>query len=66
MAIMKRLQHEHLLKLIGVCSMEIPYYLVTEFMSEGCLLEFIRNVNPLRVNHVVQLRLVIQGQALTG
>ena len=61
MAIMKRLRHNHLLSLIGVCSLEKPYYLVTEYMSEGCLLDFIRNVNPLHVNHLVQLQLVIQG-----
>lgn len=60
MTIMKKLRHPHLLKLIGVCSLEVPYYLITEYMSEGCLLEFIRNVNPIRVNHLVQLRLVIQ------
>ena len=62
MAIMKRLRHNHLLSLIGVCSLEKPYYLVTEYMSEGCLLDFIRNVNPLHVNHLVQLQLVIQGK----
>lgn len=60
MTIMKKLRHPHLLRLIGVCSLCVPYYLVTEYMSEGCLLEFIRNVNPIRVNHLVQLRLVIQ------
>ena len=66
MAIMKRLRHAHLLSLIGVCSLEKPYYLVTEYMSEGCLLEFIRNVNPLHVNHLVQLQLVIQGTVLNA
>ena len=60
MTIMKKLKHPHLLKLIGVCSLEKPYYLVTEYMSQGCLLEFIRNVNPLTVNHLAQLRLVVQ------
>ena len=60
MEIMKKLQHRHLIKLIGVCSREIPYYLLTEFMTEGCLLDFIRKSDPQKIDSIQQLRFAIQ------
>ena len=60
MQIMKKLSHPRLIKLIGVCSLEMPYYLLTEFMTEGCLLDFIRKSEPAAVDHIQQLQFVIQ------
>ena len=60
MEIMKQLKHRHLIKLIGVCSRESPYYLLTEFMSEGCLLDFIRKSDPAQIDHVQQLQFALQ------
>ena len=60
MEIMKQLKHRHLIQLIGVCSREIPYYLLTEFMTEGCLLDFIRKSDPAHIDHIQQLQFALQ------
>ena len=38
--IMKKLQHEKLIKLYGVCTQEKPFYIVTELMKHGNLLDY--------------------------
>ena len=60
MEIMKQLKHPHLIQLIGVCSRDKPYYLLTEFMTEGCLLDFIRKSDPQQIDHLQQLKFAIQ------
>ncbi|XP_076880183.1 cytoplasmic tyrosine-protein kinase BMX-like [Brachyhypopomus gauderio] len=40
--VMMKLQHSKLVKLYGVCSDCFPIYIVTEFMSNGCLLDYLR------------------------
>lgn len=40
-SIMKQLRHPKLVKLYGVCS-DDPIYIVTEFMSNGCLQSYLR------------------------
>ncbi|XP_078369187.1 tyrosine-protein kinase TXK-like [Oculina patagonica] len=39
--VMTQFQHPHLVQLYGVCS-EKPIYIITEFMSQGCLLHYLR------------------------
>ena len=39
---MKELQHNNLVRLYGVCTMDDPIFIVLEFLSGGCLLEFLR------------------------
>lgn len=41
-AIMKEMKHSNLVQLIGVCTREPPFYIITEFMSHGNLLDFLR------------------------
>ncbi|XP_058238161.1 cytoplasmic tyrosine-protein kinase BMX-like isoform X2 [Hemibagrus wyckioides] len=40
--IMMKLRHPKLVRLYGVCTECFPIYIVTEFMSNGCLLEYLR------------------------
>ncbi|XP_039677838.1 tyrosine-protein kinase Tec [Perca fluviatilis] len=40
--VMMRLSHPKLVQLYGVCSQQNPIYIVTEFMENGCLLNFLR------------------------
>ena len=42
-AIMKKFRHDRLVALYAVCSTEEPVYIVTEFMQNGSLLEYLRN-----------------------
>lgn len=41
-AIMKQLRHKQLVRLFAVCTKEEPIYIVTEYMSRGSLLDFLR------------------------
>ncbi|GAB0096216.1 Tyrosine-protein kinase [Sergentomyia squamirostris] len=41
-SIMKEMKHPNLVQLIGVCTREPPFYIITEFMSHGNLLDFLR------------------------
>ncbi|KAJ8255147.1 hypothetical protein GJAV_G00201480 [Gymnothorax javanicus] len=40
--VMMKLRHENLVQLYGVCTKQRPIYIVTEFLSNGCLLNYIR------------------------
>ncbi|XP_072527200.1 cytoplasmic tyrosine-protein kinase BMX-like isoform X2 [Salminus brasiliensis] len=40
--IMMKLRHPKLVKLHGVCTERFPIYIVTEFMSNGCLLDYLK------------------------
>ena len=41
--VMKKLKHKNLVQLIGVCTREAPFYIITEFMEGGNLLEYLRD-----------------------
>ncbi|XP_015752489.1 PREDICTED: tyrosine-protein kinase BTK-like [Acropora digitifera] len=43
--VMTQFHHPHLVQLFGVCS-EKPIYIITEFMSQGCLLHYLRKNQP--------------------
>jgi tyrosine-protein kinase Src len=40
--IMKKLKHKNLVKLYAVCSQEEPIYIVTELVTKGSLLNYLR------------------------
>ncbi|XP_048877818.1 tyrosine-protein kinase SRK3-like [Brienomyrus brachyistius] len=40
--ILKKLHHRNLLTLLAVCSMSLPYYIITELMEKGDLQNFLR------------------------
>lgn len=41
--VMKHTRHPCLVRLLGVCTLEEPLYIVSEFMCNGCLLDFLRD-----------------------
>lgn len=40
--VMKSLQHKNIVQLMAVCSEEEPIFIVTEFMKNGSLLDYLR------------------------
>ncbi|XP_033642938.1 tyrosine-protein kinase ABL1-like [Asterias rubens] len=40
--VMKTIKHPNLVQLLGVCTREPPFYIITEFMPHGNLLEYLR------------------------
>ncbi|XP_018922500.1 protein-tyrosine kinase 6-like [Cyprinus carpio] len=41
--IMKRLRHRHLISLFAVCTSSAPFYIITELIEKGDLLNFLKN-----------------------
>ncbi len=39
---MKKFSHPHLVAMYAVCTDQEPFYIITEFMSNGALLDFLR------------------------
>lgn len=53
-AIMKEMKHPNLVQLLGICTREPPYYIITEFMPNGNLLDYLRHHKAL-VIFILQL-----------
>ncbi|KAI4892934.1 hypothetical protein NFI96_014186 [Prochilodus magdalenae] len=41
--VLKRLRHRHLISLFAICTSSSPYYIITELMEKGNLLDFLRS-----------------------
>ncbi len=41
-AVMKLMRHPNLVQLLGVCTTELPFFIITEFMENGNLLDYLR------------------------
>lgn len=41
-AVMKHVRHPNLVQLLGVCTRELPFFIITEFMPKGNLLDYLR------------------------
>jgi len=59
-SIMKTMTHPNLVRLIGVCTREPPYYIITEFMENGNLLDYLRGCDKTSVNDLVLLHFATQ------
>lgn len=44
----------------GVCTREPPFYIITEFMSKGNLLDYLRHSNKEKINAVVLMYIATQ------
>ncbi|XP_048395878.1 tyrosine-protein kinase ABL2 isoform X2 [Stegostoma tigrinum] len=59
-AVMKEIKHPNLVQLLGVCTLEPPFYIVTEYMPHGNLLDYLRECHKEEVNAVVLLYMATQ------
>ncbi|XP_069794229.1 tyrosine-protein kinase ABL2 isoform X2 [Narcine bancroftii] len=59
-AVMKEIKHPNLVQLLGVCTLEPPFYIVTEYMPHGNLLDYLRECHREDVNAVVLLHMATQ------
>ncbi|XP_075440684.1 tyrosine-protein kinase ABL1 isoform X2 [Ascaphus truei] len=59
-AVMKEVKHPNLVQLLGVCTREPPFYIITEFMTYGNLLDYLRDCNRHEVTAVVLLHMATQ------
>ncbi|XP_050526730.1 tyrosine-protein kinase Abl [Daktulosphaira vitifoliae] len=59
-SIMKEMKHPNLVQLLGVCTREPPFYIITEFMSKGNLLDYLRSDSRENINAVVLMYMATQ------
>lgn len=59
-ALMKELKHTNLVQLLGVCTREPPFFIITEFMSNGNLLDFLRSCDKTEVHPVILMYMATQ------
>ncbi|CAH8496937.1 unnamed protein product [Heterobilharzia americana] len=58
--LMKSLRHPNLVTLLGACTREPPYYIVTEFMCNGNLLDYLRKQPRTELTPSVLLHMATQ------
>lgn len=64
--IMMKLRHENLVQLYGVCTKQRPIYIVTEYLSNGCLLTYLKEglrQHPTTVQLLEMCKDVSEGMA---
>ena len=49
---MKCVKHPNLVQLLGVCTRELPFFIITEYMPKGNLLDFLRSTEGKNVDAV--------------
>ncbi|XP_014292361.1 tyrosine-protein kinase Abl isoform X2 [Halyomorpha halys] len=59
-SIMKEMKHPNLVQLLGVCTREPPFYIITEFMSKGNLLDYLRLGSKENIDAVVLMYIATQ------
>ena len=57
--VMKKMNHPNLVQLVGVCSKELPMYIITEYCSQGDLLSYCRG-HPKDINQKASLYICSQ------
>lgn len=57
--VMHKLQHRHLVQLLAVCTDNEPIYIVTELMSNGAYLDYLRTDN----GHALRLPVLLDMAA---
>jgi len=55
--VMKNVQHPHLIQLYGVCSMHDPILIITELMTKGSLLGYLKGLYSSYSVLTLQLRI---------
>jgi len=58
--LMMNMRHPNLVQLLGVCTREAPIYIITEFMTKGNLLDYLRNCDHDQINGFVLMYMATQ------
>ena len=62
-SVMKKVRHPCLVQLLGVCTRELPFFIVTEYMPKGNLLDYLRGPDGKDLEAVT---LVYMAQQVAG
>ncbi|CAF0867395.1 unnamed protein product [Didymodactylos carnosus] len=64
--VMKEMKHPNLVQLLGVVTLEPPYYIITEFMPYGCLLDYLKKRSRSELTSTVLMYMAGQiGSGMT-
>lgn len=63
---MHKLRHRKLVQLLGVCTLDEPMYIITELMSNGALLDYLRNDEGRSITIAVVIDMAAQVTACLG
>ena len=58
--LMKGMRHPNLVQLLGVCTRSAPIYIITEFMTKGNLLDYLRSCDHDQINGFVLMYMATQ------
>eukprot|EP00080_Pristionchus_pacificus_P014611 PDM74631.1 abl-1 [Pristionchus pacificus] len=58
--IMKELHHKNLVQLLGVCTREAPFYIITEYMCYGNLLDYLRKSDRAKLTPSTLIHMATQ------
>ncbi|GMR31579.1 hypothetical protein PMAYCL1PPCAC_01774 [Pristionchus mayeri] len=58
--IMKELHHKNLVQLLGVCTREAPFYIITEYMCFGNLLDYLRKSDRTKLTPSTLIHMATQ------
>ena len=53
--VMKKVKHPNLVCLLGVCTKAVPFFIITEYMSKGNLLDLLRGPENLQMVTLVYM-----------
>ncbi|XP_071948320.1 tyrosine-protein kinase ABL1-like isoform X2 [Antedon mediterranea] len=59
-AVMKTIKHPNLVQLLGACTREPPFYIVTEFMQHGNLLDYLRENDQTTLPAIALMHMATQ------
>ena len=60
---MHKLRHRKLVQLLGVCTLDEPMYIITELMSNGALLDYLRKDEGLSISIAIVIDMAAQVSA---
>ena len=57
---MQRLHHRKIVQLMGVCTQDEPYYIITEFMANGSLKSYLQENGPENIGFATLIDMAAQ------
>ncbi|CAL4218049.1 unnamed protein product, partial [Meganyctiphanes norvegica] len=64
--VMKILQHKHLIQIFGVCTLEKPLYIITKYMKNGNLLDYLKKIRDTVDQLDFHMQVKIAAQVASG
>ena len=57
---MKKIRHPNLVELLGVCTRDLPFFILMEFMPKGNLLDYLRSAEGKEIQAMSLVSMALQ------